>query len=264
MPGRSEYRRDQPITADKSITLVGGLSPTGTIVPLAVSTSGASGVAKSSADSYVAGDLGNLIMGTRNDGNATLLGQANGRYTPLSLTNRGAAHAILSYESGTTFSPHRVEDEALANGHGLMVMGLQAVNELSQSVSGTNDAAFAKSDLKGALLINDTAPVEQRFQATSAAATDTSDTAILAAGAAGVRHYVTDLIIYNSSAVASVITIKSGSTTLAELYAKANETMPPISLKAPLRGGAAEALQFQMATTGTNTKVTAIGYSLVG
>ena len=93
--------------------------------------------------------------------------------------------------------------------------------------------------------------------------TGTSDTAVIAAPGAGVRIYVTTLIVTNAHAtVGTKVQIKSGTTTtdMPVIYAAAGGGGAALTLPSALRLGANEALQFANATTGADVDVSAIGY----
>jgi hypothetical protein len=91
--------------------------------------------------------------------------------------------------------------------------------------------------------------------------TNATVTAARAAGAAGVRNYVTAVQYQNTSATASEIQIQDGATVIWRGQAAASMAVPAvIALPTPLRGSAATALNVQMITTGSNTFVNLQGY----
>lgn len=100
------------------------------------------------------------------------------------------------------------------------------------------------------------------FQSCSTAATTTADTAIKAAVVLN-RIYITSISCANTSAVASSIQIKDGSTVI---YAGAVGTQAAtgggfnVSLPTPLRGTVNTALNFNMVTNATSTTCCAAGY----
>ncbi|MDD2765909.1 MAG: hypothetical protein PHE83_18250 [Opitutaceae bacterium] len=92
--------------------------------------------------------------------------------------------------------------------------------------------------------------------------TDTSDDAIIAAGAAGVRHYLTALTVVNAHAtVGTEVVIKDGSTVIHRGYAAAAGGGYTVNFPTPLRGTAATALNAACITTGSATHVSASGFS---
>ena len=91
--------------------------------------------------------------------------------------------------------------------------------------------------------------------------TSATVTAARAAGAAGVRNYVTAVQFQNTSATASEIQIQDGATVIWRGQAAASMVAPAvILLPTPLRGTAATALNVQLITTGSNTFVNLQGY----
>lgn len=90
--------------------------------------------------------------------------------------------------------------------------------------------------------------------------TDTSDVVLIAAGGVGVRNYLYSLQYNNSSAVASELVVKDGSTVIARLYTKAAMAIGGVvTFNPPLRGSSNTAMSVAMVTTGTATIVSAQG-----
>lgn len=124
-------------------------------------------------------------------------------------------------------------------------------------LQGENMAAAGLSvDQYGRLFVNATgAERSQTVRACSSAATGTSDTLILAAGGAGVRTYITDISCVNTTANASEITFKDGSTAVWRGHVGASSLIPywNQSFTTPLRGTANTAVNFAMTITATST-----------
>ncbi len=91
--------------------------------------------------------------------------------------------------------------------------------------------------------------------------TDTADDAIKAAAGAGLSNYLTSLQIANSSATATEVVIKSGSTVIWRGYAAAQSAMPPIVFDPPLVSANNTALNVACITTSSATIVSAQGYT---
>lgn len=97
--------------------------------------------------------------------------------------------------------------------------------------------------------------------APAAPAITVADVVLKAAGAAGIRNYVTGVQMVNSSAtVATEIVIKDGLTVIWRGFAAIGAILN-IVFPSPLRGTAATALNFACITTGANVYVNAQGYS---
>lgn len=92
--------------------------------------------------------------------------------------------------------------------------------------------------------------------------TDTADDEVKAAGAAGVRHYITHLDVINSDAtVGTEVVIKDGSTVIHRGYAAAGGGGYSIDFPTPLRGTAATAINAACITTSSETRVNVSGFS---
>lgn len=94
----------------------------------------------------------------------------------------------------------------------------------------------------------------------TADATDTGDTTVIAAPGVATNLYITTLIICNTSATATYVLIKSGSTTRLRIPAPANNGGAVISLPTPLALGTNEALKFASGQSVSTMTVSAIGY----
>ena len=91
--------------------------------------------------------------------------------------------------------------------------------------------------------------------------TGTSDTAVIAAQGAGVRIYVTHILVTNSHAsTGTFVNIKNGSTTIYTGYAAAGGGGFSATLPVPLRLSANTALNAACATTASNVRVSASGF----
>lgn len=91
-------------------------------------------------------------------------------------------------------------------------------------------------------------------------ATNTSDTEVIAAQGAGVRIYVTALIILNTSATDTHVIIKDGSTEKMRVPAPADNAGAIVPLPTPLQLTANTALNFAAASGVSTMYVAALGY----
>ena len=110
------------------------------------------------------------------------------------------------------------------------------------------------------------APTALISRGCSSTATGTADTQILANPGAGIRYYITAISCANTSAVASEIVIKEGSTAIwrggiGTQAATGGGYQANFDL-APLRMGANTVLNFAMTTTATSTTCCANGYQI--
>lgn len=140
----------------------------------------------------------------------------------------------------------------------------KAVNAPPIDVNGTFNPLL--TDLAGKLLILPYANPENFVSGViSSAMTGVTSTLLLAAPAAGLRNYITSLIISNSSAsVGTDIIIQDGSggTTLLVVPSSFGYGGAIITFPTPLRQPTlATGLYCANVTTGSSTKVSAVGYT---
>jgi hypothetical protein len=147
------------------------------------------------------------------------------------------------------------------------VIGTQAPLVIGGNARTTNYTATASDDVArlvcttvGAQIVFPFAIPELSWQATTAAITGTADTLLVAAAGASVRNYLNFLAIINTSATATVVQVKDGTTVIASFFAPSN-TPIIVSLGLTfLRSTANAALNVACVTTGTNTIVTGAGF----
>lgn len=135
-----------------------------------------------------------------------------------------------------------------------------AVNAEPAAVA-NGDVARLLTDLVGKLITLPYANPENFVAGKTADITGTSDTAVIAAQGAGVRIYVTHIIVTNSHAtVGTFVLVKDGSTEIYNGYAAAAGGGFALTLPVPLRLTANTALNVACATTGANVRASASGY----
>lgn len=129
----------------------------------------------------------------------------------------------------------------------------------------TADRADGMSDLIGRQVLAPYSIPENNYTNCLAAdITDTTSTSVKAAGAAGVRHYITAISVSNmAAAVATRVDILDGSTVVWSCPAAAAGGGCTQSFPVPLRGTAATAINAQPATTASATRVCVSGYDAV-
>lgn len=90
---------------------------------------------------------------------------------------------------------------------------------------------------------------------------DTVDKVAKAAGAAGIRNYVTGVDLINVGTVATEFVIKDGATVVWRTFLPANMTTPvDVTFSTPLRGTAATAVNLACITTGAAVYANTQGY----
>lgn len=140
-------------------------------------------------------------------------------------------------------------------------LGAQAISSENTAVTATRLAQLV-TDLVGKLIVLPYANPENFINGTTTAIVDTTTTSIIAAQAAGVRNYITSIIVTNSHAsVGTFVKITDGaSTILWEGYAASLGGGFTQSFPVPLRGSTATAVNAICVTTGANVIVSVSGY----
>jgi hypothetical protein len=188
---------------------------------------------------------------------------AAGDYAALAMGSNGQALVTGLYDvlnTSTDQIASREDNPLTSDGTAGLKVLYQTQDPLTVDQGTNGDASFPKVDRAGRT-ITTLAPAGESFQACSAAATNTADTAIKAAVASN-RIYVTNISCSNNSAVPSQLSIKDGATVIAvgSVSALAVQGAWTTTFPVPLRGTANTALNFAMTTTSTSTICCASGY----
>jgi len=154
--------------------------------------------------------------------------------------------------------------DAADSGNNPVKIGARAVSSEPTAVS-TGDIANMLTDLVGKLIVLPYANPENFVSgAITTAMTGTTSTSLVAAPAAGLRNYITTIIVSNAHATVGtdvVIQDGSGGTTLMTIPAAAVYGGAVINLPVPLRQPTtATAIYCANVTTGASVKVSAVGY----
>lgn len=172
----------------------------------------------------------------------------------------GAALPAGANAIGTVTAVGAAAHDAAISGNPVRVGGRAVAADVTAVTAG--DAVDLIADLNGKQIILPYAIPENMEYGVTAAITGTSVAEILAAAAAGIRHYVTSLTVINSHAtVGTVVEIRDGTTTVIHRgYAAPVGGGYSVSFPVPLRGTAATALNAYNITNGSNVYVSASGY----
>lgn len=185
----------------------------------------------------------------------------------LATTATIASGTVTTVSTVTTLANGQTAHSSASTGSPVRVGG--RVNTAVDTTLAANDASDLFVTTGGAVTAKPYAVPEVDWQyATPIASpiTNTTAVALKAAGAAGVRNYVTAIQIYNSSAtVSSIVTIQDDTTVIWTGYVPAVTAalvLVPlqVTFPTPLRGTAAKAMNFVVNTTGANVFVSAQGY----
>lgn len=160
--------------------------------------------------------------------------------TVTTLTGAGVAHDVA--DSG---NPHKI--------------GTKSVAALSaQTLVAANDRSNAFSDLDGAIITRGNSTLGDVVSG-NASNTDGTSTQVIAAGAAGIKHYITDVTITNTSASNIYVELKDGATAKWTFPVPANSGVTH-SFSTPLAGTAATAWNFDPSAATTTVYCSASGF----
>lgn len=141
---------------------------------------------------------------------------------------------------------------------GIQTLGVR-YETLVAPVNAANDYTFYQTDDLSKQVVMPYAPPVNQVQGITAAMTLVASIQVLAAGAAGVRNYITDITVTNTSATGTEVDILDGVTVIARIYVPPTATISKI-FNIPLKGTAATAVNAQNVTTGSNTYVQITGF----
>lgn len=200
-------------------------------------------------------------VSTYGSGTVTIVGSLSKTPVPVTVSVAGlGTNAALSVRGPEAH-------DAAVNGNPLRVAarGLTA----NYTAVTTGDVADLVTTLVGALIQKPYAipELDWTYAAASGGIVDTSDNVLKAAGAAGIRNYLTWIDLINTdTTVGTEVVVKDGSTVIWRTFIPASiaaVTQPmPVSFNfpTPLRGTAATALNVACITTSSQTYVNAGGY----
>jgi hypothetical protein len=147
---------------------------------------------------------------------------------------------------------------AAASGNPVQAGGVVATAVSTAEVAG--DVSRFTMTTGGQQLVKPYGLPETDWQYTGALTTTTA-AAAKAAGAAGVRNYVTDISYQNTSAVATTVLLLDNVTTIGQWHAPANMALPAvITFPTPKRGTAATAMNVNCGTAAANVLINVGGY----
>ncbi len=154
----------------------------------------------------------------------------------------------------------KAEDAPAANGDTLTPGAGVRVNTtpVAQTSAVGDYGAFA-IDQEGKQVVAIHAADELSWQSGVITLTTTTSTALKAAAGAGVRNYITDVDLANTSATAVRVDMLDGATLLRSFMVPAGNHIS-ISFTNPLKGTANTAVNFQLGAAATDVRVSANGY----
>jgi hypothetical protein len=166
----------------------------------------------------------------------------------------------VGMSASATGNPAKAEDAVHATGDvGMFALGVRAPATPTVSTSAVGDYSQLTVDAEGKMIVVQGADPAVTFQSITTL-TATAAVAARAAQAAGIRTYVTDVTVANTSATAARVDVLDGATVIWSAMVPANDTFEK-SFRTPLRGTAATALNVQMSAAVTDVRVSVEGYS---
>jgi hypothetical protein len=265
--------------ADNDVTVTSGTITTVSTVTsvTAIGTSvtpgtSAAHLGKAEDAAHQSGDTGVAILGVRRDTPASGAG-SDGDYATLNLNSSGSLYVVDTGAPAvgqttksasvpvTIASDQEIAHDAVDSGNPTKVGGKATSSEPTAVADA--DRANLITDLVGKLITMPYAANQQFISGATSVITDTTSTSVIAAQGAGVRTYVTSLLVTNSDATvgtAVAITDGSGGTVLWRGYAAPAGGGFSVTFPVPLRTTANTALHAVCATTSAEVYVSASGY----
>lgn len=172
----------------------------------------------------------------------------------------GAITANLGTGGTGATSLGKAEDAAHASGDtGVAVWGVRVPTTPAAQTSAAGDYGSIAVDQEGKQVQTLYAAQEHSWQANPVTLTTTTSTALKAAAAAGIRNYLTDITIANTSATGVRVDILDNATVIRSFWAAPTSNVTQ-SFSMPLKGTAATALNVQLSAAVTDVRVSGNGY----
>lgn len=180
----------------------------------------------------------------------------------------GGNTSVLAVQSGAfnvgLVAPSIVGTYAEDAGHttadkGVFTLGVR--NDAVASISGSNlDYTAIGTDSAGRTLTKPFSPEESRVEG-YIALTSTSVTTLVAAAGAGLRNYITDVLIANTGAATTLVTFKDGlGSILGYTIAPTTGGSNIVGMATPIRTGANATFDVQAATASSTLYATVKGF----
>jgi len=152
---------------------------------------------------------------------------------------------LVAHDAADSGEPLKTGHRAVA---GLSGLTLVAANDRTDGLAGLDGAQYVRPHCGLEDIVTG-----------NATNTDGTSTQCVAAGAAGIKHYLTSVVLCNTSAVAITVDIKDGSTTKVSLPLPAGSGCifnPPV----PIPGTAATAWNFDPSAAATTVTCSMVGF----
>lgn len=224
-------------------------------------TGGGGGTQYNVDDAAGATNTGTLALVVRDDALTTLT-PVDGDYTQLRTDSTGALWVSLGTKLDSTndsvAAVGNVAHDAADSGNPVKT-GARAIAAMSgATLVAAADRADNMADLDGAQIVRENGAIGDYVNG-NASNTDGTSTQVLAAGAAGIRHYITDVTITNMSATNIYVELKDGSTVKWTFPVPATSGVT-MSFTTPIGGTAATAWNFDPSTAATTVYCSVAGF----
>ncbi|UYL87131.1 hypothetical protein QEH40_gp10 [Microbacterium phage OscarSo] len=192
----------------------------------------------------------------RTSGTLEVIASGSTAARPTDLTATLSSSAVTIGASATSIG--KAEDAAHASGDvGVPALGVRQPATPTTPTSAAGDYGVQLLDREGKLVISGNGAPEVSFQSYTNL-TGTGDVALRASGGAGIRNYVTDLVLENTGGSAARVLVKDGTTVIFSATVPAGNTLA-LSFRNPIFGTAATALNAALGAAGT-VSVTLSGF----
>lgn len=215
---------------------------------------GAAALAKAEDAAHASGDLGIMALGVRKD-TAVALG-ADGDYHPPLYDSTGKLWVNATVSSGATAGD--VANDAADSGNPVKIGSKAIAGQSTVTLVAAADRVENYAGLDGVPLVRPHCGLEDIVTG-NATNTDGSSTQCIAAQAAGIKTYLTSIILCNTSATAITVDIKDGASVKVSLPLPAGSGCvfnPPV----PIPGTAATAWNFDGSAAATTVTCSMVGF----
>lgn len=173
-------------------------------------------------------------------------------------TLQGTMPWIVTVQNNSVAGTYAEDSAHTSAERGIFILGVRN-DTVSSFTSANADYNPIATDSQGRVLVK-IAPEEARVQ--SVIATTAGTTSLLAAGGAGLRTYITDAFVTNTSSTATLVSFLDGdNSVMGRTIAPATGGSNMVNLATPMRtGGFNQIVQVQMATITSTLGITALGY----
>ena len=225
---------------------VTGANPLPATITAVVTGTAATNLGKARDAILGATDTGVMSLAVRNDTLATLC-DADGDYTPFQVDANGALYITgdIAHDAADSGNPMKIGAKVAA---------------AEDTAAADNDRTDLIADNVGKLITQPYA-IKQLFVSGTASVADTTETTVIAAQAAGVKTYVTTIVISNKGSTATDVDINDGTENTVMIVPAPTGSGAILNLPVPLVGTAATAWMFQANDASNPIRVSMVGYT---